>query len=117
VIAQESNFDPNAVSSKGAIGLMQLLPQTASRFGARQAFEPRDNIRAGALYLRWLAAKFDNRLDLMLAAYNSGEQTVVRAGRQVPGYPETQNYVKKILTGLRCSGPAVCSMVDARSSS
>jgi soluble lytic murein transglycosylase-like protein len=117
VIAQESNFNPNAVSPKGALGLMQLLPQTASRFGARQAFDPHDNIKAGALYLRWLADRFDNRLDLILAAYNAGEQTVVRAGWQVPRYPETQNYVKRILAGLRCNGPADCSAVSARTRS
>jgi soluble lytic murein transglycosylase-like protein len=117
VIAQESNFNPNAVSPKGALGLMQLLPQTASRFGARQAFDPHDNIRAGALYLRWLADRFDNRLDLILAAYNAGEQTVVRAGWQVPRYPETQNYVRRILAGLRCNGPADCSAVSARNRS
>jgi soluble lytic murein transglycosylase-like protein len=117
VIAQESNFNPNAVSPKGALGLMQLLPQTASRFGARQAFDPHDNIKAGALYLRWLADRFDNRLDLILAAYNAGEQTVVRAGWQVPRYPETQNYVKRILAGLRCNGPTDCSAVSARNRS
>ena len=111
VIAQESNFDQGAVSAKGALGLMQLLPQTASRFGVRRAFDPRENITAGALYLRWLADKFDNRLDLVLAAYNAGEQTVVRAGCQVPAYPETQNYVRRIMSGLRCSGLALCSSV------
>jgi soluble lytic murein transglycosylase-like protein len=117
VIAQESNFNPNAVSPKGALGLMQLLPQTASRFGARQAFDPRDNIRAGAKYLRWLSDRFDNRLDLVLAAYNAGEQTVIRAGWQVPQYPETQNYVQRILVNLRCKGPADCSALATRTRS
>jgi soluble lytic murein transglycosylase-like protein len=117
VIAQESNFNPKAVSPKGALGLMQLLPQTASRFGARQAFDPRDNIRAGALYLRWLSERFDNRLDLVLAAYNAGEQTVIRAGWQVPQFPETQNYVKRILADLRCNGPAACSALATRTRS
>jgi soluble lytic murein transglycosylase-like protein len=111
VIGQESNFDQDAVSTKGALGLMQLLPQTASRFGAREVFDPRENIKAGALYLRWLATKFDNRLDLVLAAYNAGEQTVVRAGWRVPAYPETQNYVRRILASLRCQGLTVCSTV------
>jgi soluble lytic murein transglycosylase-like protein len=111
VIAQESNFDPRAVSPKGALGLMQLLPQTASRFGARQALDPRDNLRAGALYLRWLAELFENRLDLVLAAYNAGEQNVIRAGWQVPGFAETQTYVRKILAGLRCNGLSACSLV------
>jgi soluble lytic murein transglycosylase-like protein len=109
VIAQESNFNPNAVSAKGAIGLMQLLPQTASRFGARHVFEPRDNIRAGALYLRWLADLFEDRLDLVLAAYNAGEQSVIRAGWQVPPFLETKAYVDKILARLQCEGLATCS--------
>jgi soluble lytic murein transglycosylase-like protein len=111
VIAQESNFDPFAVSAKGAKGLMQLMPDTASRFGARHPFDPRDNILAGALYLRWLAGLFDNRLDLVLAAYNAGEQTVIRAGRQVPDYAETRNYVARILGRVSCRGIATCSTV------
>jgi len=115
VIAEESNFDPRAVSPKGALGLMQLLPKTASRFGARQAFDPRDNIRAGARYLRWLAALFDNRLDLVLAAYNAGEQNVIRAGGQVPGFPETRSYVRRILASVQCSSLNACASVAGRS--
>jgi soluble lytic murein transglycosylase-like protein len=92
----ESDFDPNAVSHKGASGLMQLMPATAERFGVRDVFDAADNIDGGARYLSWLLERFEGRTDLALAGYNAGERAVERyAG--VPPYPETQNYVDLVL--------------------
>ena len=104
VIRAESAYDPLAVSPKGAIGLMQLLPATGQRFGARDLFSPEQNVDAGASYLRWLMALFDDHLDLVLAAYNAGEKAVIDAGCRVPAYPETQAYVKRILDDLERRG-------------
>jgi hypothetical protein len=101
VVAVESGYDPKAVSRKGAIGLMQLLPTTAKRFGADDLFAERDNLVAGARYLKWLMALFGDDLELTLAAYNAGEQAVMRAGRKIPPYAETQAYVKRIVALLR----------------
>jgi len=106
VIAAESRYDPRAVSAKGAIGLMQLMPTTGKRFGARDLYSAEQNVAAGASYLRWLMALFDGRVDLVLAAYNAGEQAVINAGCRVPAYPETQAYVRKILDHL---GPGSAS--------
>lgn len=103
VMAAESNYDPKAVSPKGAIGLMQLLPSTARRFGITDPFVVRDNIYAGASYLKWLMNFFKGDLELVLAAYNAGEQAVVRAGHKIPKYPETQAYVRRIMADLRSS--------------
>lgn len=106
VIATESGFDSQAISPKGAIGLMQLMPATASRFGvasdkkrsvAQKLEDPATNLGAGASYLRYLLKLFDGRKDLALAAYNAGEGAVQRAGNQIPAYRETQNYVKSVL--------------------
>jgi soluble lytic murein transglycosylase-like protein len=115
VIEQESNYDARAVSAKGAIGLMQLRPETAERFGARDPFDPRENIRAGARYLRWLSGLFGDRLELVLAAYNAGEQAVVRAGHRIPEYAETKHYVARILARLNCDSLAACNRSAARS--
>lgn len=106
VIRAESAYDPRAVSPKGAIGLMQLLPATGLRFGARDLFSVEQNVDAGAGYLRWLMGLFDDRLDLVLAAYNAGEKAVVDAGCRVPAFPETQAYVKRILDDLERRGEA-----------
>ncbi|MEG1768367.1 MAG: lytic transglycosylase domain-containing protein [Comamonas sp.] len=110
VIATESGFDVHAVSAKGALGLMQLMPATAERFGvtavgtrtlAQQLHDPAVNVPAGARYLRHLLDLFDGRLDLALAAYNAGEGAVRRAGQQIPPFKETQNYVKTVLALYR----------------
>jgi soluble lytic murein transglycosylase-like protein len=101
VIAIESNFNPNAVSPKGARGLMQLMPATAKRFGAKNSFDPHDNISAGAKYLRWLLDAFGNDMSLALAAYNAGENAVLRAGNKIPNYSETMQYVPKVLTAYQ----------------
>ena len=99
VIAQESNFDPSALSPKNAQGLMQLIPDTARRFGVRNAADPAQNIRGGMAYLRWLLAYFEGDLALALAGYNAGEKAVDRY-RGVPPYAETRLYVRKIIAGL-----------------
>lgn len=97
VIAAESGYDPLARSRAGAAGLMQLMPETARRFGARNRLDPTQNIQAGTRYLRMLMNLFDNDLELVLAAYNAGENAVIRAGRRVPPYPETRSYVPRVL--------------------
>ncbi len=101
VIDAESHYDPAAVSHRGAIGLMQLLPSTAKRFGASDPFDPAQNVAAGTAYLKWLMDFFGDDLELALAGYNAGEQAVVRAGRKVPPYLETRAYVKKVMATLR----------------
>lgn len=106
VIAVESAYDPRAVSPKGAQGLMQLMPDTARRFGVSDPFDPRQNVRAGARYLKDLLALFDGDLALALAAYNAGEQAVLRAGRRIPAYVETQRYVPRVLARLARAGGA-----------
>ncbi|HKC16045.1 MAG TPA: lytic transglycosylase domain-containing protein [Steroidobacteraceae bacterium] len=98
VIVVESGFNPRAISRRGAIGLMQLLPTTARRYGAFNAFDPEQNIRAGALYLSDLIARFgEKKLELVLAAYNAGENAVEKYGRHVPPYRETRAYVPNVL--------------------
>jgi soluble lytic murein transglycosylase-like protein len=99
VIAAESNFDPGAVSPKNAQGLMQLIPDTARRFGVRNPLDPAQNIRGGMAYLRWLLAYFEGDVSLALAAYNAGEGAVERY-LGVPPFAETRNYVLKILVAL-----------------
>lgn len=100
VIKVESNFEPHARSPKGAVGLMQVMPATGRRFGATDLRDPRTNLGAGTRYLRWLLNRFDEDLTLALAAYNAGEGAVEKYGRRVPPYPETQNYVRKVLMHL-----------------
>jgi len=109
VIAAESRYDTRALSPRGAIGLMQLLPATAKRFGARDPYAPDENVLAGARYLKWLMQMFQNDLELVLAAYNAGEQAVVKAGRRVPPYAETQAYVPRVLAYLRCASDSACT--------
>ncbi|MEL7060923.1 MAG: lytic transglycosylase domain-containing protein [Acidobacteriota bacterium] len=101
VARAESAYRPDAVSPKGARGLMQLMPATAERFGMRpeQAFDPRLALDAGARYLKWLARRFDDDLTHVLAAYNAGEGTVDRY-RGVPPYRETRNYIRRIFAHL-----------------
>ncbi len=104
VIQVESAFNPRALSPKGAMGLMQLMPATASRFGVLNPFNPVENIRAGVAYLKQLLNRYDNNEELALAAYNAGPLAVDRHGSQIPPYKETQNYVKRINT-LRGATP------------
>ena len=100
VIRTESGYNPSAVSSAGAIGLMQLMPGTAARYRVGDIWEPAANVRGGAAYLRDLLDMFDQDLRLALAGYNAGEGAVMKYGRQIPPYPETQQYVRKVLQFL-----------------
>jgi soluble lytic murein transglycosylase-like protein len=102
IIAVESNHAPAAVSRKGAAGLMQLVPATARRFGALDATNPAQNIRAGARYLLDI---FRGNLELALAAYNAGEGNVLRHGIRVPPFPETIDYVRKVRARYQPSQP------------
>nr|WP_245832061.1 transglycosylase SLT domain-containing protein [Solemya velesiana gill symbiont] len=101
VIRAESAYDPKAVSRAGAIGLMQLMPETARRYGVKDSWDPRSNIEGGVRYLSDLLKLFKNDLRLALAAYNAGENAVIKYGNQVPPYPETQGYVTKVLSFYR----------------
>lgn len=96
VVRAESGFNPHARSHKGALGLMQLIPATARRFGVRDPFEPTENLKGGMAYLRWLFERFNGDLALTLAGYNAGENAVDRHGG-VPPYAETRAYVQRIL--------------------
>ena len=114
LIVAESGFDAQAVSPKGAVGLMQLMPATAQRFGVRadkvksieqKLTDPKTNISAGTKYLRVLMQMFPGKLELAIAAYNAGEGAVQRAGNQIPNYKETQNYVKTVMQTYRALKP------------
>lgn len=96
VVETESNFDPNAVSKKGAVGLMQLMPETARGMGVTDSFHPAENLEAGARYLKRLIDKYEGKLTLALSAYNAGEKAVERY-KGIPPFPETQDYVRKVL--------------------
>ncbi len=101
VIAVESAYNPRAVSSRGAVGLMQLMPEIAARYGADDRYDPAENVRAGTQYLRDLLEKYDDDLTLALAAYNAGETAVTRSGNQIPRNNETPTYVQKVLSLYR----------------
>jgi len=114
VMAVESGFNPSAVSPKGAIGLMQVIPDTGARFGVsadahrtveQKLADPRTNISAGVRYLRWLMELFPNNLELALAAYNAGEGAVQRYNNRIPPFPETQQYVSTVLQFYRLYKP------------
>ena len=95
VIAQKSGWNSRAISRKGAVGLMQLIPETGQKYGARNLFDPAQNIDAGTSYLKSLLTRYDGDINMTLAAYNAGENAVDQFGG-VPAYAETQNYVQKV---------------------
>jgi soluble lytic murein transglycosylase-like protein len=97
VITAESAYDPNAISRAGAVGLMQLMPETARRYGVHNRRNPSDNVNGGTRYLRDLLKMFNNNVVLALAAYNAGEGAVKKHGNKIPPFKETRNYVKKVI--------------------
>ncbi len=97
VVRAESAYRADAESHKGAVGLMQLMPATAKRYGVVNRRDPAQNLRGGTEYLRDLLVMFDNDLQLALAAYNAGENAVIRYGHKIPPYNETQGYVRKVI--------------------
>ncbi|HLJ23137.1 MAG TPA: lytic transglycosylase domain-containing protein [Candidatus Acidoferrales bacterium] len=105
VIAVESNFNPNAVSWRSARGLMQLMPETAARFGVKQIFDPQQNIEAGTRYLKELLTRYNGDLALTLAAYNAGPDRVGQY-RAVPPYRETRDYVRRVTEKFRSANHA-----------
>jgi soluble lytic murein transglycosylase-like protein len=124
LIATESGFNAAAISPKGAVGLMQVMPATAERYGVagdaktpvgKKLADPRTNIGAGSRYLHYLINLFPGRLDLALAAYNAGEGAVQRAGNRIPNYPETQNYVKTVMQLYGMLKPPAMGVAASRS--
>lgn len=97
VIRAESGYNPGARSPKGAMGLMQLMPETASLFECENPFDPESNIRTGIKYLKYLLNYFNGKIELALAGYNAGPKNVIKYGYNIPPFPETKNYVKKVL--------------------
>ncbi len=97
VISAESAYNPGALSKAGAMGLMQLMPQTARRYGVKNIYDPAENIHGGVRYLRDLLVMFNGNMELAVAAYNAGENAVIRAGNKIPNYAETVHYVPKVL--------------------
>lgn len=97
MIAVESGYNPKALSPKGAVGLMQLMPATARRYGVADIHDPQQNIQGGARYLGDLLRLFNNNMRLAIAAYNAGENAVIRHGFTIPPYQETRAYVPKVL--------------------
>ena len=106
VISVESGYNPSARSRAGAVGLMQLMPGTAKRYGVKNRLDPGQNIHGGAQYLRDLKLQFDNDLQLVLAAYNAGEGAVMRFGGRIPPFRETLAYVPKVLSTYKKFRPA-----------
>lgn len=114
IIAVESNFEPAARSPKNARGLMQLIPETASRFNVRNIYDVKDNLRGGLAYLRWLLAYYKGQVTLAVAAYNAGEAAVDKY-RGIPPYPETRDYVRRVRRLFRSESHAFDPRVVAPS--
>jgi soluble lytic murein transglycosylase-like protein len=107
VITVESAYDPNAISRAGAVGLMQLMPATARRYGVADRRNPTSNLTGGTRYLKDLLIRFDSDIKLALAGYNAGENAVEKFGNQIPPYDETQEYVRKVLELYSQQSPAL----------
>jgi soluble lytic murein transglycosylase-like protein len=101
VITAESGYNPSALSPKGASGLMQLMPDTARRYGVRNIWDPVENVHGGVRYLKDLLAMFNGNMELAVAGYNAGENAVIRAGHRIPPYAETVAYVPKVIDYYR----------------
>lgn len=114
VVRVESNYDQKAISPKGALGLMQLIPATAARFGVENPFDPSQNLDGGVRYLKFLTERFQGNLQLALAAYNAGEGAVERHGG-IPPYRETQEYVTKITRRLQPNGAGTLAVMTSNS--
>jgi soluble lytic murein transglycosylase-like protein len=114
VIAVESGFNERAVSIRGAKGLMQLMPATANALGVTDPFDPGQNISAGAAHLKSLLGRFDDNLELALAAYNAGADAVVKAGYQVPHFAETRAYVPRVIARLRLADSGTSGLPNER---
>ena len=97
IIQTESSYNPSIESYKGAVGLMQLMPDTATRFGVTDRSNPTQNVNGGTKYLKFLIKLFNADLPLVVAAYNAGENAVIKYHKTIPPYPETRNYVKQVL--------------------
>lgn len=95
IIRTESNYDPDAVSPKGAMGLMQLMPETAKRYGVRDIYNPRENIEGGVKYLKYLMDLYNGKTDYVLAAYNAGHNAIKKYGG-IPPFPETRRFIEKV---------------------
>jgi soluble lytic murein transglycosylase-like protein len=116
VIRAESAYDPKALSPRGAAGLMQLMPETAKRYGVVDRFDPAQNVEGGARYLRDLIGMFEGDLSLALAAYNAGEAAVLRYGGRIPPYAETRDYVVRVRAAYeRLRAPSKREMPGASS--
>jgi len=112
LITIESVYDPNAISRAGAVGLMQLMPATARRYGVYNRHNPTANLNAGTRYLKDLLIHFDNDVELALAGYNAGEKAVEKYNNQIPPYKETQEYVRKVLTVYAQESPVTAASVN-----
>lgn len=99
IIRAESNYDSFALSEKGAMGLMQLMPETAAQYGVKNVFDPAQNIEGGTRYLKDLIELFHKETKLVLAAYNAGQEAVKKYGRTIPPYQETRDYISRVMAG------------------